>query len=95
LQKLNIDSANKYALSGGDDYELLFTVTAVKQQVFTNKVIKKNATRITMIGEISNQYAIGAILDSHGMNLTGTGYNHFNDDISYNDKVTNKDDTND
>ncbi len=86
LQNLNIDLANKYALSGGDDYELLFTVPAEKQQMFTEKVIKKNPTQITMIGEISNQYAIGAILNSHGINLTGTGYNHFSDDISDNDK---------
>ena len=79
LQKLDVDQANKNALSGGDDYELLFTVPVEQLQVFTEKVILQSSTQITMIGEITKQENVGVILDSKGVNLTAEGYNHFSD----------------
>ena len=86
LKKLPKDKAIQYALNGGDDYELLFTVPSDKCEAFMQAVSEKLTTHITMIGEVisqaeSEKQEIGVILDPNGMNLSGNGYNHFNDDI--------------
>ncbi len=84
LQKLDSNTANQFALNGGDDYELLFTIPAERHKEFITKILQLTSTQITMIGKISNphennQQTVGTILDSQGMHLTATGYNHFND----------------
>jgi len=86
LQKLPQEKSLQYALHGGDDYELLFTVPNQIHEAFMKAASKKISTKITMIGEVvsypeNNQEGLNVILDSQGKNLRGNGYNHFNDDI--------------
>jgi len=62
-----------YALSGGEDYELLFTVPP-------GKIKKLKAMRIaaTEIGIITRDRSM-RLIDEHGQGrpLTATGYDHF------------------
>ncbi|GAA0401356.1 thiamine-phosphate kinase [Cocleimonas flava] len=87
LQKMPQDTAIHYALNGGDDYELLFTVPVDKCETFMQAVSEKITTRVTMIGEITSnsvdeKQESSVILDPQGFNLRGNGYNHFNDDVN-------------
>lgn len=86
LQKLPQEKALQYALNGGDDYELLFTVPNQMHEVFMKSASEKISTKITLIGEVishpeNDQEGINVILDPRGKNLRGNGYNHFSDDI--------------
>ena len=67
-------------LSGGDDYELLFTVPPVWQNTITG-IAKELDLQLSQIGliEPSGQDHLVTILDEVGtiMNLTSTGYRHF------------------
>ena len=67
--------------AGGDDYELLFTVPAGKQEQVST-LLHKNITSLTKIGMITDrEEGVAAIrlLDSNGMDvkLKNTGYRHF------------------
>ena len=63
-------------LSGGDDYELCFTIPATKQGEF-DKVIKENKISVTCIGEIESQKGVRCFLKNEEIELQGTGYKHF------------------
>ncbi len=67
-----------YALSGGEDYELLFTVKARDIKKVYN-AISKGRLSATMIGEITEMKKGSLIVDSKGqkMPLLPTGFNHF------------------
>jgi len=86
--QLNLDSiplpkisnrvqARQYALSGGDDYELIFTVPKNKQQVLDN-IIEKSELTITCIGEVVEKKGI-EVLDQNkkSIQLSIFGYEHF------------------
>ncbi|MEK6679558.1 MAG: thiamine-phosphate kinase, partial [Nitrospirota bacterium] len=66
----------EYALSGGEDYELLFTV---KKKNVKNiyDAISRNRLSATMIGEITERGLL--LVDREGMQrpLLPTGFNHF------------------
>ncbi len=63
-----------YALSGGDDYQLLFTVTPEKEAVLLNK-IQQADIKISCIGEINTDTLV--IVDQSGKAISATGYQHF------------------
>jgi len=63
-------------LSGGDDYELCFTIPTDKQAEF-EKVAKENNFPITCIGEIESQPGVRCIKDNKEIDIQGTGYQHF------------------
>ena len=62
-----------YALAGGDDYELLFTIPVDKESQF----LKVMNHKVSCIGVINDN--IGSIVDMEGNRLTSKGYNHFHD----------------
>ncbi len=64
-------SVLKFALSGGDDYELLFTVPQKNNKAF----LKAADFKVSCIGEINED--IGIIIDENGEPLKPSGYNHF------------------
>jgi len=68
------DTALPYALSGGDDYQLLFTV-AEKNEPLLLADIAKTKHKITCIGHINNK--IAKITDTSGAVVNSTGYQHF------------------
>ncbi len=72
LKKLDAKDATKFALAGGDDYELLFTVPAENEPEFLEVMVGK----VTCIGLINNDKQ--QITDETGKVLTSSGYNHFN-----------------
>ena len=65
-------------LSGGDDYELCFTIPAAKQSEF-DKVAKENKMSVTCIGEIENQSGVRCIKDNKEIDIHDAGYEHFVD----------------
>ena len=73
----NKEQAKQYALSGGDDYELIFTVPNNKQQALDN-IIKKSELTITCIGEVVEKKGI-EVLDENkkSIALSTFGYEHF------------------
>ncbi len=74
LKKLKNKQALQFALSGGDDYELLFTIPKNKEPEFLKKMGNTKLT-VSCIGVITDQTHI--IIDENSHELTATGYNHF------------------
>lgn len=72
--ELTSDIALPYALSGGDDYQLLFTV-AKKDEPQLLADIAKTKHKITCIGSINNK--VDKIIDTSGTVINSTGYQHF------------------
>lgn len=79
LSKMEKSQAMHFALSGGDDYELLFTIPQQKEAKFLRAIHnEQNLAALSCIGTITDQF--NSIVDSTGKNnplLTPTGYNHF------------------
>jgi thiamine-monophosphate kinase len=73
LSKLGNKQIRQFALSGGDDYELLFTVPESNEALFLEGMRNK----VSCIGHITIE--CGKIIDELGKELSTTGYNHFND----------------
>lgn len=71
LNNLTIELATDFALTGGDDYELLFTIPEEKEKKFIEKIKDK----ATCIGSITQHQQ--RITDSNDKQLTSSGYNHF------------------
>lgn len=67
------------ALYGGEDYELLFTVSPEKPEVVSNLLYKKLGVKVTMIGEIRKEQEGIKLEDLQGrvVDLQAKGYNHF------------------
>lgn len=67
-----------YALYGGEDYELLFTVNKKKRNRLED-VFKREGLKITFIGEIVSEELGIFTLDERGVkeNINPTGYDHF------------------
>ena len=72
------DEAIKYALTAGDDYQLIFTVPA------TNKVGVETAmahanVEYRCLGQLNPSQNINLLLDNNPYELSGSGYQHFSD----------------
>ena len=68
--------ATQFALTGGDDYELLFTIPESRETNFVG--IVKGKAKVTCIGVITNTAEDqNTIIDENGNLLTSAGYNHF------------------
>jgi thiamine-monophosphate kinase len=66
-----------YQLSGGDDYELLFTLSPGQQQMLINWSTQLDI-RLSIIGEIEQQGGIRCISpDGSGFNPQHAGFEHF------------------
>lgn len=63
-------------LSGGDDYELCFTLPESKQERF-NQLIKEKDLMVTCIGEIESQTGVRCSLNNENIEIQDFGYNHF------------------
>lgn len=73
LKSLDSKKAQGFILTGGDDYELLFTIPKKVEQHFLKEVGDK-ACCIGVINSKPNQ-----VIDKGGVLLKSTGYNHFHD----------------
>ncbi len=74
LKTIDHLTALKYALTGGDDYELLFTVEEQYQQAFEQHIQQEKLT-CTAVGKIDA--AVSGIVTTENKELKPIGYNHF------------------
>jgi len=65
-------------LSGGDDYELCFTIPLNKQNEF-EAIIKDKNISVSCIGEIEETSGVRCIKDDKVIDIEEIGYQHFND----------------
>lgn len=63
-------------LSGGDDYELCFTIPSERQTEF-EKTVKNEKISVTCIGEIEAQSGIRCIKNNTVIDIQNLGYQHF------------------
>ncbi len=75
LKTLERAQALQFALSGGDDYALLFTIPVAQEEQFLSAMQSSMYTDVQCIGVISNDK--NTIHDQHNHLLTATGYQHF------------------
>ncbi|MBP9906889.1 MAG: thiamine-phosphate kinase [Rhodoferax sp.] len=74
---LTVEQRRHLALSGGDDYELLFTAPVPQRQMVA-KLSRQTKTRVTRIGHIEQQSGL-RLLDDHGQLLPNhyRSFDHF------------------
>lgn len=74
LQALNDEQRWQYALAGGDDYELCFTINP---QNYEKLLQKQLDVSISIIGSIQQQYGLTFEKDGVDHSLQFNGYQHF------------------
>jgi thiamine-monophosphate kinase len=66
-----------FPLSGGEDYELLFTVPPAKRAA-VGALLHRLGTRVSVIGEITADHGMKVVAeDGSDYPITAQGYNHF------------------
>jgi thiamine-monophosphate kinase len=73
-QLYSADAALKYALSGGDDYELLFTVAPNRVGELFARI---GPMQVAQIGTITADDAVQCVRNGVPLALPGRGYDHF------------------
>ena len=73
---LLFDDAIALALNGGDDYELLFTVSEDKK-VGLETALSNAGIAITCIGQINPSQTISTTLNNKAVPIHGAGFQHF------------------
>jgi len=76
---LGPEKAVELALSGGDDYELLFTVSE-DNKVGMETALAHSGTAVTCIGQLNGSEKITTTLDSKPVPITTSGFEHFSHD---------------
>lgn len=79
MEALGKDQAIETALTGGDDYELLFTVPE-DNKVGMEITLLNIGVPVTCIGQINGSEKITSTLDGVSMNLQLKGFEHFSND---------------
>jgi thiamine-monophosphate kinase len=77
LQKLDKEIAIELALTGGDDYELCFTLPEEKNEIVINEL--ESICPIHCIGSINNQASILSLIDDNDepYEIKSSAYRHF------------------
>ena len=81
LDVLGVDKARELALKGGDDYELLFTVSE-NNKVAMETSIGNTRNIITCIGQLNPSEKLTLTLDSKPVDIHAEGYEHFSTEKS-------------
>ena len=76
LAKFDYDAVINFALAGGDDYELCFTVPRSKDADI-HAVAKQNQVQVTRIGRVVSGDGIECTKDGVPFEYADTGYRHF------------------
>ncbi|MCH6548214.1 MAG: thiamine-phosphate kinase [Proteobacteria bacterium] len=76
LAKFDYDAVINFALAGGDDYELCFTVPRSKDAEI-HAVAKQNQVQVTRIGRVVSGDGIECTKDGVPFEYADTGYRHF------------------
>ncbi len=75
LRLMNDDDALRFALSGGDDYELCFTADVTEEQI--REVSQRVGVAITRIGEVEQGSALRCLRHGETYEYQDPGYRHF------------------
>ncbi|MEO8063823.1 MAG: thiamine-phosphate kinase [Pseudomonadota bacterium] len=70
------EAAREYALTGGDDYELLFTVPLARLGAMTN-AIARGLGPVTRIGSLVAGNGVRVLARGGVMQFSGAGFDHF------------------
>jgi thiamine-monophosphate kinase len=70
------EQAREWALSAGDDYELLFAVPPQRVAALQSAAAQLNLT-LTIIGELRSGGGVTWSLNGHDFTPSGSGYDHF------------------
>jgi thiamine-monophosphate kinase len=73
---LLLEDAINLALTGGDDYELLFTVSE-DNKVGMETALFNAGTPVTCIGQINPSQTISTTLNNKPVPITNAGFEHF------------------
>ena len=73
---LLLEDAINLALTGGDDYELLFTVSE-DNKVGMETALLHAGTPVTCIGQINPSQTISTTLNNKPVPITNAGFEHF------------------
>jgi thiamine-monophosphate kinase len=83
-QVISVDQAYQYALTGGDDYELLFTISAsdlaqLNVQIARQNKVLTDPITISVIGKVAkkNIHNIEVTLNNQPLLMQGIGWDHF------------------
>ena len=76
---VNKQKAVEIALTGGDDYELLFSVSE-DNKVGMETALANIGIMVTCIGQLNGSEKITATLDGKPFNIDSTGFEHFSND---------------
>lgn len=76
LDTLSFDDAIDLALSGGDDYELLFTVSE-DNKVGMETALSHVGIPVTCIGQINASQVISTTINSKPISIKASGFEHF------------------
>ncbi len=85
LKRLDQNLARQFALSGGDDYELLFSIPQEKEAQFLEAMARRELVGVSCIGEITDCESLMSedtanyIVDENNTPLKPAGYNHFHE----------------
>lgn len=76
LQSIDIDLAYQYASSGGEDYELLFTVPEA-QKATLETALMSSGVRFTQIGQITTGETLKLVKDGQDFTQSTASFKHF------------------
>jgi thiamine-monophosphate kinase len=76
IDTLPFDEAISVALVGGDDYELLFTVSE-DNKVGMETALANAGTKVTCIGQINTSKVISTTLNNQAVPIEASGFEHF------------------
>lgn len=79
IETLGHEAAIELALAGGDDYELLFTVSE-DNKVGMATALANAGTQVTCIGQMNASEKITTTLDNNIVNLNVKSFEHFSDE---------------
>jgi thiamine-monophosphate kinase len=68
------DDCRQYALAGGDDYELLFTLSPEHAAALRSLQLQQ---RVTQIGVITADPTVHCLLEGQPFRIKRSGYDHF------------------
>ncbi|WP_426369763.1 thiamine-phosphate kinase [Pseudocolwellia sp. HL-MZ7] len=80
LETLGREKAIELAVSGGDDYELLFSVSE-DNKVGMETALSNLGIPHTCIGQLNRQETITTVLDGEKVILNGQGFEHFAESV--------------
>ncbi|REL34914.1 thiamine-phosphate kinase [Thalassotalea euphylliae] len=79
LANVDADKARELALAGGDDYELLYTVSE-DNKVGMETALRNAGVKFTCIGQLNKSMKLTTTLDSNVVHVNAKGFEHFSGD---------------